>query len=116
MAPSLPMRAVRAIRTFDVRGFIHEHPTRIYWGLFGAFCVGANIAQYRRMRHIYPNYDRYASLQGGQYNEAKSQELADVRRYNNMVDGMRKDLNARNTRNAPAASASSTSAPAASSS
>jgi hypothetical protein len=99
-APKAPgnnvfLRGVRAFRTFEPRQFLHKHPTRIYMAVAGFGVIAANVLQYRRMRSIYPDYDKYAKIQGAQYSEAKTQELCDVMRYNNMVDTMRHDINTR---------------------
>lgn len=91
----LGLRLARNIRTFEPRDFLQTRTTAVYCALFGGFSVYANYKQYERMNSIYPDYDEYASLRGGQYNEAKQQELADVVRYNNMVDNMRSELRAR---------------------
>lgn len=64
-------------------------------GVFALFALFANYKQHQRMRTLYPDYDKYAKIQGARYNEAKTQELYDVRRYNDMVAQMRGDINSR---------------------
>ncbi len=44
------------------------------------------------MLKLYPDYEELARSQGSMYAGAKSQELNDVRRYNNMVQNMRSDI------------------------
>jgi hypothetical protein len=89
------MRVVRRVRNFSPRAFLHSSPTAVYLGIFGCIVTVANVAQYRRMKSIYPDYDKYAKMQGARYNEAKTQELFDVNRYNNMVSSMRQDISSR---------------------
>lgn len=88
----LYLRAVRQLRTFNPRSFLHEHTTIVYC-IVAAGVIGAlNYKQWKRMKSIYPDYDKYAKLQGARYNEAKQQELHDVMRYNDMVTQMRDDM------------------------
>jgi hypothetical protein len=83
---------IRRVRTFDPRAFVHGHPLGIYLTTVAGIFVFANYKQVERCKKMYPDYDAFAKTQGGMYNEAKMQELHDVKRYNNMVNSMRDDL------------------------
>lgn len=54
--------------------------------------VWANVAQYKRLKPLYPDYNRYLKEEGGRMVAAKQQELMDVTRYNGMVRAMRQDV------------------------
>lgn len=89
------LRAVRAIRTFEVKGNIQRHPFIVYSIMCSVLIGWANYAQYSRLSGLFPNYDAYRKNEGGRMLDAKRQEFADVLRYNNMVKGMRNDLGSR---------------------
>lgn len=94
MTASSPMLSVvRFVRTFSLSTSCRSHPFGWYLSLCAALVVWANYAQYQRLKPMFPQYDRYSREEGGRLMEAKRQELAEVTRYNNMVGGMRRDLN-----------------------
>jgi hypothetical protein len=90
----LHMRVIRFARTFSPRAFLREQPTTVYVVCVALVIAAANWRQHMRMRAIYPDYDKYAKMQGQRYNDAKTQELRDVMRYNDMVGRMREDIKA----------------------
>jgi hypothetical protein len=92
---SVALKIVRKIRTIDVKGTIRSRPFTIYWSMCLVLVSWANYAQYHRLSPMYPNFENYRKNEGGRMVDAKRQELADVMRYNNMVNSMRSELNKR---------------------
>ncbi|ESL09511.1 hypothetical protein TRSC58_02766 [Trypanosoma rangeli SC58] len=93
--PSIALRAARYVRTFDLKHNCRTQPYTWYFSLCFLFISWANYAQYKRLKPMYPNYEEYRVKEGGRMLEAKWQEMADVRRYNNMVSTMRSELSGR---------------------
>ena len=89
------MRAVRAIRTFDPRIFLHKHVFAIYWSCMGVAFVYANFKQHLRMKKLYPDYNEVAKSTGSQFSSMKEQELQDVQAFNAKAEMMRHDLKVR---------------------
>ncbi|KAH8614166.1 hypothetical protein ERJ75_000719700 [Trypanosoma vivax] len=94
MAP-LALRVVRSIRTFSFKQSCNEKPYVWYFSLFCILAVWANYAQYKRLKPVYPDFEVIRENEGGRMLEAKWQELANVQRYNRMVNTMRSDMRAR---------------------
>jgi hypothetical protein len=89
------MRAVRAVRTFEPRVFLHKHVFGIYWSCMGVAFVYANYKQHLRMKKLYPDYNQVAKSTGTQFSTMKEQELMDVRAFNAKAEMMRVDLKQR---------------------
>jgi hypothetical protein len=92
MAPPVVLKAVRAVRTFSLFEFISFRTTGAFWICCAGVALYANNSQRKRMRDLYPDYDRLRQTQGAQLMGAKGQELEDIRRYNDMVRGMRNEV------------------------
>lgn len=89
------LRIVRRVRTFDLKVSVQRHPFVTYGVLCSVLVGWANYAQYSRLSPLFPDYESFRHKEGGRMLDAKRQEFADVMRYNNMVQGMRNDLNRR---------------------
>lgn len=88
----LAQRWVRKIRTFDPSDFARRRPYRIYLSLCGLYVIGCNYYLHLRMNKLYPDWDQVKESHGRRMTDAKIQELADIRRYNQNVEDMRASL------------------------
>lgn len=89
------MWAVRQIRTFEPRVFLHKHVFGIYWAFIAFGFAYSNYLQHERMKKLYPDYDVVARKSGQQYASMKEQELVDVQAFSAKAENMRSDLRLR---------------------
>ena len=86
------LRVARKIRTFDPVAFTSRHPYGVYYFFCSFLYIGYNYRLQKNLKRLYPDYNVVANSSGKQYADAKVQELADIRRYNNNVDRMRQSM------------------------
>ena len=89
------MKIIRAIRTYSLKQSLLLHPYAYYSVGCSLFIVWANWTLWQRLQDMYPDWKKKSVKCKTDYISYKRQELADIRSYNNNVQGMRSDLKAR---------------------